>query len=454
MLRIFILVAIGLALPSFAWASDASISERLPLVSLGLSVFLFGLVIAQALTSWWDLTRLGKLRRYLGAFISGIGVFWLVFASTETPPSPDSLDWEYDLEAAKVLSEASQKPILVDFWAEWCAACNEMESEVFRSSEVRPRLEEEFILFKVDFDQDTPQNRELIKEFRVSGLPTVGFYDPNGSPVENARFEGKMESDEFLEKLDIVRTGKGGSNSGFGKELDEKGLWAALLLVFLAGVASSFTPCVYPLIPITISLFGARDVATRREGFALSLVYVLGIVLTYSVMGLGAAALGGVFGGAMQSPIVVVGISVLFFVLALSSLGLFEIKLPAGLQTKLGQTGKKGYFGALLMGLVAGLIAAPCVGPIVAGILVWVAQEQDLLMGWLFLSVFALGMGQLFILLGTFSSMISKLPKSGPWMETVKVVFATIFVGMTIYYLRLVIPLFSDLSFSIWEATL
>jgi thiol:disulfide interchange protein DsbD len=90
----------------------------------------------------------------------------------------------------------------------------------------------------------------------------------------------------------------------------------------------------------------------------------------------------------------------------------------------------------------------------VAGILVWVAQEQDLLMGWLFLSVFALGMGQLFILLGTFSSMISKLPKSGPWMETVKVVFATIFVGMTIYYLRLVIPLFSDLSLSIWEATL
>lgn len=443
---------VGLMIPAIAWATEGiPIADRYPLISLGLAVVLSGLVFAKVLTSWWELTRPQKVRRYLGTIIAGLGIFLVAFASTESRPAAGELPWLSSLADAQTLALDSGKPIMVDFSAEWCAACHELESEVFLHPEVRPRLESEFILLKVDMDVDSNQNTQLVQQFRVSGLPTVGFLKPDKSSAEEGRFEGKLGVDAFLERIDAVLFGGVAQEGEFEKTLREHGLFAALALVFLAGVASSFTPCVYPLIPITIGLFGAKTASTRRESFLLSSVYVAGIVLTYSALGLAAAALGTVFGGAMQSVWVVGGVSVLFVVLALSSLGLFEIRLPGQLQTRLGKLGGGGYTGALAMGLVAGIIAAPCVGPIVAGILVWVAQQQDLFLGWLFLSVFALGMGQLFLFLGTFSSMLSRLPRSGPWLESVKTVFAAVFFGMAIYYVRLVIPSISLFTNELWR---
>lgn len=448
----YIGLSVGLLAPSMAYATDViPVADRYPMISLGLAIALSGLALGKVLTSWWELTRLQKVRRYVGTVIAGLGIFLIAFASTETRPAAGELAWLTSLDDALSLASESDKPILVDFSAEWCAACHELESEVFLHPDVRTRLESEFVLLKVDMDVDSPQTTELAQQFRVSGLPTVGFMRPDRSSAEEGRFEGKLGVVDFLARIDAVLFGGVAPEGEFEKTLREHGLFAALVLVFLAGVASSFTPCVYPLIPITIGLFGAKNATTRRESFLLSSVYVAGIVTTYSLLGLAAAALGTVFGGAMQSVWVVGGVSMLFVVLALSSLGLFEMRLPGQLQTKLGRMGGGGYGGALAMGLVAGVIAAPCVGPIVAGILVWVAQQQDLFLGWLFLSVFALGMGQLFLFLGTFSSMLSRLPKSGPWLESVKTVFAAVFFGMSIYYVRLVIPSITQFTNELWR---
>ena len=114
-------------------------------------------------------------------------------------------------------------------------------------------------------------------------------------------------------------------------------------------------------------------------------------------------------------------------------------------------TGGAGYIGALLMGLVAGIIAAPCVGPIVAGVLVYVAEQQDLFLGWLMLFVFALGLGVIFVVLGTFSGLIARVPKSGPWMDGVKAFFAIVFFGMALFYLRYLISPVSEATEGLWR---
>ncbi len=444
----------GLLLTSVsAWASDGlGAADRLPFVSLGLCIMLIGMVVAQVQKAWWELSKLVRPMRVLGVAIASVGVFMVAFGATEAPPTAGKLPWLASWEEAVRQAEASQKTIMVDFQAEWCAACHELEAEVFHQPEVSGRLRDEFVLVRVDFDQDTDEVRMLAEKFRVSGLPTVGFASPNGSVLERPSFEGKIGLEEFIQRIDLAQDGAvgGKEDSELAKALDEHGLWAALVLVFLAGLMSSLTPCVYPLIPITIGLFGARSAATRLQGFRLSLVYVMGIVLTYSVLGVVAASAGSVFGGAMQSPWVIGAISLLFVVLGLGSLGLFQMRLPGALQNRLGLVKGTGYLGAFLMGLVAGVIAAPCVGPIVAGILLLVAAEQDVFLGFALLATFAFGMGQLFLILGTFSSALARLPKSGGWMDGVKTVFGIVFIGMGLYYGRFLFPAVSSAMKQIW----
>lgn len=427
-------------------------AERFPFISLGIFAFLVGSVVARIDRAWWELTKASKVARVLGVIIASVGVLIVAFGATEAPPSTGTLPWKTSWEAALETAQEQSKPVLVDFQADWCAACHELEAEVFHHNTVAPRLRDEFVLLRVDFDRDTAENRMLAEKFRVNGLPTIGFAAPDGALLERPTFEGKIGVEEFIQRLDLALSGElgGRAESEVAVALRDHGLWAALVLVFLAGVMSSLTPCVYPLIPITVGLFGARKARSRFEGFKLSFVYVLGIVATYSVLGIGAASAGAVFGAAMQSVWVVVAIAALFFVLGLSSLGLFQIQLPSALQTRLGSVKGGGFPGAFAMGLVAGVIAAPCVGPIVAGILLMVASQQDLFLGFILLATFAFGMGQLFLVLGTFSNALAALPKSGGWMDGVKTVFGIVFIGMAVYYLRYVIPALDATLRDVW----
>lgn len=209
----------------------------------------------------------------------------------------------------------------------------------------------------------------------------------------------------------------------------------ALLIVFAAGFLTSLTPCVYPMIPITISYIGGRSAGQGKlRGFILSLFYVLGLALVYSGLGVFAGMTGTLFGSATQSPGVVGFVALIFGVMGLSMLGLFDIQLPAGLQSKMQGGGpKSGYLGAVSMGAVAGLVAAPCAGPVIVALVTFIAQTQSAFLGFILMMGFALGMGILFIILGTFSGLLSSLPSAGMWMDKVKKVFGIIMLGAALY---------------------
>ncbi|MCK6527546.1 protein-disulfide reductase DsbD [Myxococcota bacterium] len=214
-----------------------------------------------------------------------------------------------------------------------------------------------------------------------------------------------------------------------------------LLIVFLGGLASSLTPCVYPMIPITVGVIGARAENSRLKAFLLSLVYVLGIAATYSVLGAVAAATGGLVGAAFQNPLVIATIAAFFFALALGMFGVYNFALPSGLVNRLAQVQGQGYAGAFVVGLVGGIVCSPCVGPVAGLVLGYMAQgEFSMAQGLLSMGVFSLGLGVLFIVVGTFSGAIAALPRSGAWMERVKYVFGFVMVGASVYYLGFLLP--------------
>lgn len=213
--------------------------------------------------------------------------------------------------------------------------------------------------------------------------------------------------------------------------IDNGYLWLAFVIVFGAGVLTSLTPCVYPMIPITIAYVSGRAQGKKRNGFFISLALVLGIVITYSALGVFAALAGQTFGAITQNLYVQAFILVVLMTMGFSMLGAFEIALPATVQQKIGVR-KQGYIGALFIGLTLGFVAAPCVAPVLIPILALIATAGDILLGTLLMAVYALGMGVLFVLLGTFANFV--LPKSGEWMAWLKKVFAFVLFLMAIYF--------------------
>ena len=216
-------------------------------------------------------------------------------------------------------------------------------------------------------------------------------------------------------------------------------------ILFAAGVLTSLTPCVYPLIPITVSVFGARQSERRARSVALSATYVGGIAVTYSALGLFAALSGKAFGTALSSPWVVAVLAVFLIALAASMFGAFEIAVPFALQQKLANVKGAGYGGAFAMGLVAGIVAAPCSGPVLAGVLTFVATQRNAVLGFWMLFTYAIGMGLLFFVLGATSL---RLPRSGAWMETVKSVLGVALVAAAITMLLPFLPRAHELPVS------
>lgn len=231
------------------------------------------------------------------------------------------------------------------------------------------------------------------------------------------------------------------------ESLAEQGLVVTLLGIFLAGLALNATPCVYPIIPITIGFFVNQSAAAGgsprlRRSFLLAALYVLGMALTYSTLGLVASLSGGILGAALQSPYVLIGLALLMVALALSMFGVYEFKVPEAVNrfaTKSTES-TSGLVGALVMGLTMGIVAAPCIGPFVVALLTFAAQAPPVFAFTMFF-VLALGLGLPYLILGTFSSSLKTLPRSGLWMVTVRKVFGVILIGMALYFLM---PLMGD----------
>ena len=229
------------------------------------------------------------------------------------------------------------------------------------------------------------------------------------------------------------------SDNDISNVLQSNGILLGLIIVFLGGLALNLTPCVYPLIPITIGFFGGQSEGSTKRLAVMGILFVVGLAVTYSVIGVITSLTGAVFGTLLQNPVVIIAVALILIALSLSMFGVYEFKLPDKLVAKAGGA-KGGYYGAFFMGLTLGIVAAPCIGPFVLGLVTYVAAKQDVFFGFIMFFVLALGLGTPYLFLAIFSGKIKKLPRSGEWMQAVEHIFGLILVGMAIYFLLPLIP--------------
>ncbi len=239
-----------------------------------------------------------------------------------------------------------------------------------------------------------------------------------------------------------TRGGLGGGDDDSGGAIahifDNHGWFLGFLAVFLGGLALNLTPCVYPLIGVTIAYFGNQGGGHRRVMY-LAIVFVLGIALMFSSVGVAVAMSGGLFGAAMRNPFVLVALSMVLLMLAASSFGLFVLQPPNWMLQRAGAA-HPGYVGALLMGLGMGVVAAPCIGPIVLGLLLMVERTGSALFGFALFFTLALGLGVPYIGLAMAAGHIRRLPRSGEWLAWVEHLFGFVLVGLALYFLDPVVP--------------
>ncbi len=218
----------------------------------------------------------------------------------------------------------------------------------------------------------------------------------------------------------------------------ESGSIVAYVVALGAGILTSFTPCVYPVIPITIGYIGAKSAGSRGKGFLLSLSYVTGIAVTYSALGAIAALTGKIFGQIATSPITYLFVANICIILGISMVSGFNLRLPGfltNLSTRASNKGGHGALQAFFVGMTSGLIIGPCTAPVLAAILTYAAAKQNLFYGVSILFTFAFGMGFLLIFLGTFTGLIVSMPKAGAWLDKIKKVMGWILILAGEYFL-------------------
>jgi thiol:disulfide interchange protein DsbD len=215
-------------------------------------------------------------------------------------------------------------------------------------------------------------------------------------------------------------------------------LWT-LLGIFAGGIALNLTPCIYPLIPVTVSYFGGQSAQGQKKLVIHGACYIGGLAITNTVLGMIAALTGGMLGSLLQHPIVLALVAAVLIFFASSSFGLWEIRLPYGLSQAASKT-YSGYFGSLFMGMTLGVVASACIGPFILGLLTWVATIGNLWAAFLIFFTLSLGLGLPLFFLALFSGQLSKLPRSGEWMLWVNKLLGWILVGMAAYFIQPLLP--------------
>jgi thioredoxin:protein disulfide reductase len=257
-----------------------------------------------------------------------------------------------------------------------------------------------------------------------------------GAPVENTIAEAGPHSEPVTGWASIF-------SSDYFTEMLNKGGFVIFILAFFAGILTSFTPCIFPMIPITLAVLGNdSEKRTRGENFLISCFYVLGIATTYSTLGLIAASSGTLFGASLGNPYMLFIVCFVFLTMALSMYGLYDLQVPAWIRQKFGGKVEIGnlHLKTYLTGLFAGIVASPCVGPVLVTILAYVATHQNKVLGFFLLFTYALGLGLIFLALGLSNQLIRLLPRSGVWMNGIKFVLGSLMLSAFYYYLHLLIP--------------
>jgi len=214
----------------------------------------------------------------------------------------------------------------------------------------------------------------------------------------------------------------------------ERGFLYSIVAFFIFGLALNLTPCVYPVIPLTVGYFGTRDSKKKVETLFLALYYVLGIALVFSALGLLSGLAGQQWGFLFQNPWFVIGISIVILAMAASMFGAFEITVPSFIMTRAGKA-RHGAMGSLVMGLTAGIVIAPCAAGIVIGLVGLIAKLGLVVKGTLLFFAMGMGLGLPYLFLALFSGMITRLPKAGMWMIWIRKFFGILLVGVALYFL-------------------
>lgn len=304
-----------------------------------------------------------------------------------------------------------------------------------------------FLTFEIA--EDAPAGlTDVAGSLRVQACDDMTCLAPSNIPVSLA-FAVTFDEEEVTQARenlfegyvpgsgDFVTFDQAGEVNQIASLIDDSGLLWTFVVIFFIGLALNLTPCVYPMISVTVSIFGGQTDTNITRVFFKALTYVLGIATMYSVLGVMAALSGGLFGGILQSPFVLAGIGILLLALALSMFGLYEIQMPYWLTSKLGGQNASGFIGVYISGLVVGVFAAPCIGPPIIALLAFVGSKGDPVFGFWSFFILSMGLGFPYLILGTFSGLLQKLPKSGVWMVWVKKVFGIVLIGVGGFYLGL-----------------
>lgn len=307
------------------------------------------------------------------------------------------------------------------------------------------------------FDKFSKKNKMVVTESAVvTSVFEIPVLQTNGEQIFKLKLSYQMCNENFclfptsvitdmhFKAINKNMDNDDSQNTSFFKlsfkQVFSKGLGWAFFFVFIFGFLTSFTPCIYPMIPITLAILGREAHARSKwQNFLVSFTYVTGIGITFSGLGVLAASSGLLFGSFMSSPWVLGTVSLVFLAMSLSMFGLYEIEAPQFLRDgALSRLKLHGYAGALASGMLAGFVASPCVGPVLVGILTFVAQSKNIWLGFWLLFTYSLGMGLIFLVLGLSSGLTKKLPKSGPWMSRVKLAFAIIMLLASVYYMKMI----------------
>jgi len=425
-------------------------------IGLGLFAAAFALGRKLLLGAPYTMGPVEKLGRLFLALIAGSGVFLaagavLIGSSDGTAErgaggggTPESEaggatrsedGWVTSLDEGFKQSAATGKPALVDAWAVWCTSCVKMKKETFKDPVVRNALE---AYVPVALDMDAPENEQVWDRYRIRGLPWIAVFEPGKTDAPRWVLSDAEGADAFARRLG----GAVEKEEGVADWLAGRGILITLLLVFLGGILASLTPCAYPTYLLVFGFFSSPEAGTVSKGRTTltALTLVLGMASSYAAAGVLAALGGGAVGRFMNDPWVMGGVAALFLLMGASSLSVLPPMEFSRLKGALHSRSKANLLWAFVFGLVMGLIVAPCVGPLLIGILTYIAASSDVALGILLMVTFALGMGVLFFVLAFFSQTIRSRIRVGAWSELITVLFAIIFFAAAFYYLKGVLP--------------